>query len=207
MQVGPKYKICRRLGSRVFPQCQTTRFSISGSPQKQKGGKQKFRRRNLSDFSVQLLEKQKARFTYGLKERQLSSYVSRVTVKAGITPTEAIYQALESRLDNIIFRFGVVPSRAFARQLVTHGHILVNGRRLNVPSYSVKVGDKISVRPQSQRLPIFTELEKKLKDYRSPAWLNFDLEKLEGGLIAKPKLGEPPSELNWGTLLEFYSRV
>ncbi|MBI2100400.1 MAG: 30S ribosomal protein S4, partial [Candidatus Vogelbacteria bacterium] len=155
MKIGPKYKICRRLGERVFAKCQTTKFSISGSAQRpgqtRKSGAvktagrpaggppPKTSGRNLSEYGSQLLEKQKVRYTYGLGERQFARQAKQHRREGGL------YQSLETRLDNVVFRFGWVPSRAAARQVVTHGHILVNGRRVNLPSYSLKVGDKIGL--------------------------------------------------------------
>lgn len=209
MQTGPKYKICRRLGSRVFGKCQTTKFSISGSPTK--GGKGKKpgggRPRSQSEYGSQLLEKQKARFSYGLKERQFANYVNKVRGHQVKNPTAALYQMLESRLDNVVYRLGLANTRTFARQLVTHGHITVNGRRLNIPSYHVKPGDKIAIRVQSRAVGAFRNLAERHKDLHLPAWLTFDLEKTEGEVKALPLPGEAEVDINFGAILEFYSRV
>src|SRR5690606_40724543 len=124
MQTGPKYKICRRLGSHIYEKCQTQKFQLSEA---RKGkGMRGGRRRNVSEYGEQLLEKQRVRFTYGLKERQFASYVKKATGTAAV-PAEELYQSLERRLDNVIYRLGLAPSRAYARQLVSHGHITVNG--------------------------------------------------------------------------------
>lgn len=207
MKIGPKYKICRRLGSRVFGKCQTTKFTTSGSPQR--GGKKAGggRPRNVSEYGTQLLEKQKARYSYGLKESQFSNYVKEVHQHKAANPMAALYQALETRLDNIVHRLGLASTRRFARQLVSHGHITVNGRRVNIPSYRAKVGDKIAVRAQSRSSAVFSNMEEKLKGHHLPAWLIFDQEKLEGTVKAMPLFGESEADINFGAILEFYSRV
>lgn len=209
MKIGPKYKICRRLGSRVFGKCQTTKFSISGSA---KTTSRKARRgRSLSDYGAQLIEKQKARYTYGLKERQFASYVVKARSLSALThnPATALYQKLESRLDNVVFRLGLAPSRPAARQLVTHGHIMVNGRRLNIPSYQVALGDLVTPRPESLRLPIFRNREEGETPVTvaRPTWLEFDVVARAGKKIHEPVLGQTEIDLNFGSILEFYSRV
>lgn len=209
MQIGPKYKICRRLGSRVFGKCQTTKFSTSGSAQSgrgKKGGKGG-RPRTLSEYGMQLLEKQKARFSYGLKERQFANYVKDVRGHQVKNPTGTLYQKLESRLDNVVYRLGLANTRTFARQLTSHGHITVNGRRLNIPSYQVKVGDKVAVRKESRNSGAFRTLAERAKEWHVPAWLSFDLEKMEGVVKALPLPGEAEVDINFGAILEFYSRV
>jgi small subunit ribosomal protein S4 len=204
MQIGPKYKICRRLGSRVFGKCETTKFSISGSA----SGPQK-RKKALSEYGLQLLEKQKVRFTYGLKERQLSTYVKKAQAKSSHSnPASELYQALESRLDNVVYRLGLAPTRSAARQLVSHGHIMVNGRRLNIPSYQVGVGEMVTIRPQSEQAGVFQTLAERLKVYQWPNWLQYDAEAKAGKVLAAPNWSETQqSDLNLAALMEFYSRV
>lgn len=206
MKVGPKFKICRRLGSRVFPKCQTTKFTISGTAGK-RGGRASRRPRTLSEYGRQLLEKQKVRYTYGLKEGQLANYVTEVQSRPAGDPPAKLCQLLESRLDNVVFRLGVANSRAAARQLVSHGHILVNSRRVNIPSYLVKVGDRISIRPQSQGAGIFKDLAERLKNYQLPPWLTWDQRLLEGQVAGEPVWGAVEADLNFSSILEFYSRV
>lgn len=209
MKIGPKYKICRRLGSRVFGKCQTTKFTISGSA---RGGFKTGRRpRALSDYGAQLIEKQKARYTYGLKERQFAAYVAKARLASRTqNPAATLYQKLESRLDNVAFRLGLAPSRAAARQLVTHGHLTVNGRRLTIPSYEVKTGDRVAPRPESLGLGVFrdwSEKEKKESGPGLPVWLSFDSKTRTGEKAADPPLGAAEQDLNFGSILEFYSRV
>lgn len=209
MKIGPKFKICRRLGSRVFAKCQTTKFSISGSATRGAGRPKTGRRRPraLSEYGRQLVEKQKARYTYGLKERQLANYVKKVRHEARGNPTARLFQLLESRLDNVVFRLGLVNSRLFARQLVTHGHIILNGRKVNIPSLTVKAGDRVGIRPQSRGAGMFQDSEKKLKHYEPPTWLLWDEKAREGKVAAEAVIGEAEADVNFGSILEFYSRV
>lgn len=206
MKIGPKYKICRRLGDRVFSKCQTTKFTVSGTNRGKQGKK---RRGTLSEYGSQLLEKQKARYTYGISEKQFANYVKGARGKNNpeTNPSQELYQSLESRLDNIVFRAGLANSRSFARQMVSHGHIMVNGRRVTIPSYKIRVGDKFSVRPQSKDKKLFQFFEESKKDYTQPAWMVFDADKMEGEIKNLPALQEDLSSLNFRSILEFYSRV
>lgn len=204
MRVGPKFKIARRLGERVFPKTQTTKFTVSGTDQKRKG---KRNRGTMSEYGAQLIEKQKARYTYGVTEKQFSGYVKKARVTKGGAPAAHIYLGLETRLDNVVFRLGIAVSRALSRQMVSHGHILVNGRRLTIPSATVRVGDKIAIRPQSRDKVLFREIDDRLQGYVVPTWLSFDAEKGEGVVKALPSLGEGESNLHFDKILEFYSRV
>jgi diaminopimelate decarboxylase len=120
---------------------------------------------------------------------------------------DLLYKTLESRLDNVVFRMGIVATRPFARQVITHGHITVNGRRLNIPSYQVKVGDVIAVRKQSQGSGLFKDFAERLKQYHAPAWVIFDEGAKQGTVKASPQYGETEADINFGSILEFYSRV
>lgn len=196
-----KYKICRRLGP-VYEKCQTQKYLLSeGRKAKSKSGK---RPKALSEYGNQLVEKQKIRFTYGITERQLSNYFSKATATKGSHASEYIYDALESRLDNVVYRLGLASTRLLARQMVSHGHILVNGKKVKVPSMHTRVGDKITIREGSKSSALFTDLDKKLKSYSTPTWLKFDLGKVEGNVTGKPKNTEGFFNIN--TVLEFYSR-
>ena len=205
MKTGPKFKICRRLGERIFPKCQTTKFAISGTGAA-KAGKTGRRSRSASDYGSQLREKQKARFTYGINERQFRNYVSRSrAIKTG-DPLTNLGQLVELRLDNVVYRLGLVPSRAFARQVVGHGHILVNERRVTVPSYTVSIGDVISIRRQSLDNGVFREVAARLKEYQPPSWLLYTADR-EAKVVAPPALDEAESNLNFSAIIDFYSRV
>lgn len=198
----PKYKIGRRLGAGVFEKCQTPKFALSEA--RKAKGKGKGRPKALSEFGTQLLEKQKIRYTYGLSAKQLSRYVNESMEKKGSNTRELLFQRLESRLDNVVYRLGIANTRAFARQLVSHGHITVNGTRTTIPSYAVRPGDTISVREGSKGSPVFQNLETKLKDYTAPKWLSFNIPGLSAKILAKPELTE--THFNIDTVLEFYSR-
>ncbi len=208
MIIGPQYKIARRLGARIFPKTQTAKFTISGTERKTKGGKAGGGkgRRGMSEYGTQLIEKQKARYTYGVMEKQFRNYVKKAQDNRS-GPSASLYKMLEMRLDNIVFRLGLVPSRRFARQAVSHGHILVNGRRVTIPSYAAKVGDVVTVREQSKGNGIFRELAERTKTYELPTWLSFDGGKMEGVVKVDPVLGTTEGNLNFSSILEFYSRV
>ena len=197
----PKFKICKRLGAGVYDKCQTPKFSAS-SPKF--GGPNARRPKALTEYGTQLIEKQKIRFSYGITERQLSNYVKKASQVGGTHTVDKFYEGLESRLDNAVYRMGLANSRRGARQMVSHGHFVVNNHRVTIPSYELKIGDVVKVREGSKSKKIFENLAERLKDYTSPAWLNFDLAKMEGLVSAKPKNGDTFLDLN--AVLEFYSR-
>jgi small subunit ribosomal protein S4 len=204
MKIGPRYKICRRLGDRVFGKCQTTKFTVSGTAKKvtSKRGK-----RGPSEYGQQLLEKQKARMTYGLMERQFANYIKKARTIKGGKPIEELYKMLETRLDNVVYRLGLAPTRLAARQMVSHGHITVNGRKVTIPSFTVSKNDLVRIRPGSRDNGKFSELAERLKTLTTPDWLIYDLEKNEGLVKGEPILGGNEVNLNFGVILEFYSRV
>ncbi len=197
-----KYKICRRLGPGVYEKCQTNKFvqSEARKSKVKKGGRPKA----LSDYGRQLIEKQKVRLSYGLNEKQLSGYVQKATHTKGMAVTDKLVQMLETRLDNVVYRLGFASSRRFARQLVSHGHFTVNGKKVTIPSYSVREGDVIAVREGSRKSTIFTDFDKKVKNYTWPNWLKLIPESLEATVSAMPKNEE--QFLQFDTVLEFYSR-
>ncbi len=199
----PKFKICKRLGPGVYDKCQTAKFSIA-SP-KFSATSSNRRPKAVSEYGTQLIEKQKVRFSYGISERQLSNYVKKAShhVK-GAGTADKFYEALESRLDNVIYRMGLGSSRRAARQMVAHGHFIVNNTKVTIPSYAVWPGDTIKVREGSKVKKIFDDLTQKMKEYNFPSWLSFDLDKMEGKILEKPKNTETFLDLN--AVLEFYSR-
>ena len=196
----PKFKICRRLGPGVYDKCQTSKFSAASG----KFGPGSRRPKALSEYGTQLIEKQKIRFSYGINERQLSNYVKKASNVKGAGTAEKFYEELESRLDNAIYRMGLSNSRRAARQMVSHGHFIVNNHKVTIPSYEVKVGDVIKIREGSKTKKIFQNMAEKLKDYNAPAWVSFDVNKMEGKILTKPKNIETFLDLN--AVLEFYSR-
>jgi len=202
MIIGPKYKICRRLGSGVFDQCQSQKFMLSEA-KKTKTAK-KGPRKQVSEYGQQLNEKQKIRFSYGISEKQLGNYVEEATSSKGSVASEKLYELLETRLDNTIYRLGLASTRRLARQMASHGHFTVNGTKTNVPSYRLKVGDKVAVREGSKSSVLFQEVDKKLEKFPVPAWLTFSGAKLEAEIKGKPK--KEDAFLDFNTVLEFYSR-
>lgn len=206
MIIGKKYKICRRLGDRVFNKCQTPAFSRSVAAKKA-GGMKKRPPKARSEYAAQMVEKQKARFTYNVSEKQFSNYVEKSQKTKGVNPAEFLYKSLEFRLDNIVHRIGFAPSRAAARQMVSHGHVMVNEKKVNVPSYQLKNGDKVSIRPGSKDKVLFADLKDRLKNFQMPKWIKFDLENLTGEIIGSPSLAESVSLFNLNSVIEFYSRT
>ena len=201
MKTGPKYKICRRLGAQVFEKCQTPKFVAAESSKK--GGK-KGGRKAATNYAIQLLEKQKVRFSYGVSEKQFYNYVQKAIETKKGAPAEKLSESLERRLDNVVYRLGLANTRAFARQMVAHGHFVVKGKRVTVPSYNVSVGDVISIREGSRNKGPFQSLETRLKNYTAPDWLSFDLSKGEAVVKALPH--QPESFLDYNAVIEFYSR-
>lgn len=208
--IKAKCKICRRLGVKLFlkgekclsPKCPMIKRSY---PPGQKG---KRRKGSPSEYAVQLAEKQKLKIWYNLAEGQFKNYVKAVLGKRARIEDAAteLIKILESRLDNVVFRLGFAQSRVQARQLVSHSFFLVNGRAVNIPSFRVKKGDVISLKPQKIEKSIFKNLKSLLKKHKTPDWLELNVEKLEGKVIGQPKLEEaaPPVEIS--AIFEFYSR-
>lgn len=197
----PKFKIGRRLGAGVFDKCQTQKFVMSQARRSAKRSEK--RPKALSEYGQQLVEKQKIRFSYGITERQLSNYVKEASLVKG-SVQDHLFELLETRLDNVVYRLGLASSRRLARQMVSHGHIVMNGKRVTVPSARVSIGDVVSVREGSRSSKLFTELETRLGSYKTPDWLTFDVKKIEAKITAKPKNTE--TFITIGSVLEFYSR-
>lgn len=204
---SPKYKICRRLGSGIYEKCQGQKFQLSEARKDKARGRGR-RGRRPSDYAEQLLEKQKVRYTYGLKERQFQKYVKDALARAqkGVIPGEELYRILERRLDNVVYQIGLASTRAFARQLVSHGHIYVNGRRLNIPSYQVVTGDVISVKESTQKKTVFAEIKERLDEQKQPSWLAFDKKKVEGTVKDTPRPDSADLGFDLTSVIQFYSR-
>lgn len=208
--INSKCKICRRLGVKLFlkgekclsPKCPMVRKPY---PPGQKG---KRKLKALSEYGKELKEKQKLKNWYNLRENQFRKYVKETLAKRGKVEdaTSLLIKTLESRLDNVVFRLGFASSRSQARQLVSHSHFLVNGKVINIPAYQVKKGDKIIIQAAARKKNIFQNLPTLLKKYKAPAWLELNIEKLEGKVIGEPSLEEaaPPVEIS--AIFEYYSR-
>ena len=159
--------------------------------------------KTLSEFGQQLKEKQKIRFTYGIREAQMELVFKKAAKNPGVTG-EMIISILERRLDNVVYRLGIAPSRSVGRQLVGHGHILVNGYKVTIPSYQVRVGDTITIRPQSNEHPLLKDLGERLEKYEPPVWLALDAAKLEGKVLSAPKDFEISFDVNM--VVDYYSK-
>ena len=196
-----KYKLCRRLGANIYEKCQTPRFAQSEPVKK---GKKSGGRR--SDFGNQLIEKQKVRFMYGVREKQFSNYVAFAMKHAhkGVTPAEILFRKLEERLDNVVYRLGFAHTRALARQMVSHGHITVNGRRNTIPSHQVKVGDVIAIREGSKSTKLFTGIEETLAALPPSYVLVVDPKTLKAEV--KAEVREAEGMFDTQKVLEYYSR-
>lgn len=202
MLIGPRYKKARKLGAHIFDKTQTAKFALR---QARKKGSER-RSRPKSDFGLQLLEKQKARFTYGVNERQFSKYIKGIINKKGANSPDTLVQILESRLDNVVYRLGLANSRQAARQMVSHGHITINSKRNNIPSYSVAIGDRIGVSQRSLKNKLFTDLENKIKEHNYPSWLKYDATKQAYNVQGMPKLANTEIMFNAASVIQFYSR-
>jgi len=189
----------------VFDKCQTQKYTLSEA--RHSKAKRTFRR-NISDFGKQLLEKQRVRFAYGVSERQLRTYVQEAQRVAalGADPSARMIEQLEMRLDNVVYRLGLAPTRRAARQLASHGHLTINGDRTTVPSRQLSEGDVVAVRERTKNLPIMERIKTTVAEASMPTWLSFDMKKLEGKVTGHPtpETTEMPGSV--GAILEFYSR-
>tara|TARA_B100000745_G_scaffold300012_1_gene252407 strand:- start:1402 stop:2010 length:609 start_codon:yes stop_codon:yes gene_type:complete len=202
MKIGPKFKIAKRLGAPIFEKTQTQKFELSQA----RGGRMKKRRPGqMSDYKRQLIEKQKMRFSYGVSEKQLRRYVNEAVEKSH-QPITVLMGRLEARLDNVVYRLGLAKTRQFARQMVSHGHITVNGRKLTVPSHKVRAEDLIAVREGSKDKGMYTNFADTHESAGVPAWLSFDVKKMEGKVTASPTYEPSESLFDPAQVLEYYSR-
>lgn len=172
-------------------------------------GRKRVRRGRLSvsDYGAQLREKQKLKFLYGLREAQFKNYVQEAS-KSALATTQKLLELLEARLDNVVYRLGFAQTRSLARQLVSHGHITVNGRKVTIPSFLVKLGDKVEIKAQSLSSGVFLDLDLYLKKYSPPSWFSLDKEKKEGEIVSAPDAADPAlaQNINVNAIVEFYSR-
>jgi small subunit ribosomal protein S4 len=204
MIIGPKYKIARRLGAPVFEKTQTQKYAIRLG--QQAGGKAgSSRPKAKSAYGLGMIEKQKARYSYGITAKQFGKYVKQATEKKG-NSAELLIRALEGRLDNVALRSGYATTRQFARQMVSHGHLTVNGTIVTIPSYNVKVGDVIGIREGSKKKALFNTLDERLKTIKIPSWLKLDVEKREVRVEGIPTAPQTELLFDVGAVLEFFSR-
>lgn len=201
MRIGPKYKIARRLGAAVFEKTQTAKYNLSLSRRERSG---KMPRRPKSDFGQALIEKQKARYTYGINERQFKGYVEKA-LKAP-NPVNILFKLLESRLDSVLFRSGLAKTRLAARQIASHGHATVNGRRVTIPSLSLRIGDTVGLRGASAGSPLFAEATERMKILTAPSWLEVSPESLEAKVVGEPVYESGTQVFDLAVVIEFYNR-
>ncbi|NLC68263.1 MAG: 30S ribosomal protein S4 [Clostridiaceae bacterium] len=203
---SPSCKLCRREGEKLFlkgDRCYTDKCAISRraySP-----GQHGQQRKKLSEYGIQLREKQKARRFYGVLERQFRKYFEMATRMKGVTG-ENLLKILESRMDNVVYRLGLASSRAEARQLVRHNHFLVNGKRVNIPSYLLKPGDIIIVSEKSRNSEKFKDIAEKARGRIIPKWLEFDPDNFTGKVVSLPTREEIDLPVQEHLIVELYSK-
>jgi len=203
---GADCKLCRREGIKLFlkgDRCYTDKCAIERRPYPP--GQQPKRRPRDSEYRTQLREKQKAKRVYGILEKQFRNYYKTATRQSGITG-ENLLRLLESRLDNVVYRLGFAKSRDEARQVVRHGHITVNGRRVNIPSYKVRVGDSIAVTDKSKDLLVIKTSLISSEKVEVPGWLEVDIEKLSGKVLSLPERDQIDAPVREQLIVELYSK-
>ena len=193
----PVLKRCRQLG--IDP-------VVLGYSSKKESIRQPKRRRKESEYAMQLREKQKAKFIYGVLEKQFRGYFKRAKSMEGQTG-ENLMTILETRLDNVVFRLGFARTRKEARQMVTHGHICVNGRRVDIPSFRVRPGELVSVAPKAKELLVVKSALVSNERVQVPAWLEIDIEKLQGSVLSLPTRDQIDLDINEQLIVELYSKL
>ncbi|PKN76025.1 MAG: 30S ribosomal protein S4 [Candidatus Cloacimonetes bacterium HGW-Cloacimonetes-2] len=200
---GPKAKICRKFGENIFGSAKFDRILNKRKfPPGQHG---RTLRRKLSDYGVHLREKQKLRLTYGLLEKQFRNYFFKAAKMTGVTG-DILMQILERRLDNVVYRLGFAVTRMQARQFVNHGHIRVNGKKVDIPSFLVKPGDVIEVREKSRSIKAIIEAVERTESTSPFAWLSVDKENMRGEFLTVPAASEIPVNVDTRLIVEYYSK-
>ncbi|MFC2024159.1 30S ribosomal protein S4 [Chloroflexota bacterium] len=203
---GAVCRLCRRSGVKLMlkgGRCMTPKCAVE--KRAKPPGQQMGRRRRISDRGFQLREKQKARYSYGVMERQFRRFFAQAEKQPGITG-ENLLVLLEKRLDNVVYRLGLADSRAQARQIVLHGHILLNGRKTDRPSCLVKEGDVISWRESSTKTEYYREVAKNIKAKQIPSWLSVSQQNLAGRVVSLPTVDEIGAQFEVKNIVEYYSR-
>lgn len=205
-----KCKICRRAGEKLFlkgERCFSPKCALIKKPYPP-GPAKKRRSRGFSEYGKQLKEKQKLKNWYGIRERQFKKYVKEALKerKKGENAELIFIKKIEKRADNVIFKAGIAPSRVMARQLVSHGHFLVNDKKINIPSYLVKKGDAIRISPLKLNKKVFQNIKNNLKKSNPPAWIQLNKETGETKIIGEPTIQDAALPADISIALEFYSR-
>ncbi len=205
MLLGPKCKYCRRFGIKLGlnERCLSNKCALVR--RRTRPGVHGRKIRVLSLYGRQLLEKQRLKFNYLINEAKMKNYV-KMAIESKKSAPEALIEILERRLDNVVWRAGYVPAKTTAKQLVSHGHFLVNGKKVKTPSYLVNEGDIISIRPQSRNLRIFEDLAQRLKFYQPPGWLEVNSNSFDTKVLRLPSVGEIQHNFNLGLVIDLYSR-
>jgi small subunit ribosomal protein S4 len=197
---GPRVRKARRYGAPIF-----ANVAVAKSRKQNPPGPPPTRRKKISDRGLQLIEKQKVRYAYGLVEKQFRNVYEKAVKTTGPTGDELMI-LLEERLDNTVYRLGFASTRDQARQLVTHGHISVKGSKLDIPSALVKIGDEISFTPRGLKSNYVKILKEEIKERTSPGWLELDEKKLLGTVISRPNTDDIEPIFNPNAIVEYYSR-
>ena len=208
MKTGPRYKIAKRLGVTVFEKAQTQKFALSAD---RSAKNKRHTRGRVSEYGKQMLEKQKVRITYGLPERQFRNYVRKALMSVGRRasggkPSERLHEFLELRLDNVIWRLGLAPTRRGARQMVAHGHVLVGGKKMRLPSHHLSVGDSIAVRDESKNHGALVGFEDRFHEHQLPSWLSWDMKTMKGSVTERPTYASADPAGDLVAVLSFYTR-
>ncbi len=201
MQIGPRYKKARYLGAPIFRKTQTQKYAMRA----QRKVKTTKRRGGKSEYGRQMLEKQKARYSYGVSGGQFTNYVKAALQSTGDN-AKNLLKLLEGRLDNVVVRAGFAPTRSAARQIVSHGHITVGGKIVNIPSYQVRPTDVIGIREGSKKKAVFAKLDDEIKATKSPAWISIDADKKEIRIAGEPSVDTTDLLFDVHAVLEFYTR-
>jgi small subunit ribosomal protein S4 len=202
MQIRKKYKIARRLGSGVFEKTQTAKYAVRA----EKRSVSLAGVRGKSVYGIQLLEKQKVRFTYGITAKQLKNYVKAIITSKVKNPEAKLYDTLESRLDSVVLRSGLASTRQQARQIVTHGHMRINNKKTTVPSIQVKKGDVVTVKESKRVKPLFSNFKEKSKETQVPAWITVDASNFTVTINGNPEYKAVNVPFNLGEVMQFYKR-
>ncbi len=203
MKIGPKYKIARRLGAAVFEKTQTAKFTQN---EQKKSKNMRPKKRSNSVFGQQLIEKQKVRFTYCITEKQLKNYVKKVIAASKTNQSDLLFKNLENRLDNVVLKSGFVKTRPLARQVVSHGHFRVNNVRVNIPSFSVKKGDVVTVREGSKAKKLFENAEKSLSEANNPSWLKINAKDLSVEITGEAVYTPQELHFDLNSVMEYYKK-
>ncbi len=201
MKIGPRYKKARYLGAPVFLKTQTQKYAM----RLQRKVKTTRRKSAKSEYGKQMLEKQKARYSYGVSGKQFTNYV-KLALKTQGDNGKNLIRILEGRLDNVMTRAGYAASRSASRQMVSHGHITVNGQIVTVPSYQVAMGDTIAIREGSKKKVIFSKLDEQLKNVKVPSWMKVDADKKVVTIDGEPSADQTELLFDVRAVLEFYTR-